>query len=174
MSEHLYLLDTTVLLALVRGKELGSHIDQRFGLSGARQRHLICIVSHGELWVLARRNNWGPGRCQALQTMLDNVVTVHLDHPSVIEAYVHLDLYSHTHPQGDRNMGKNDLWIAAAARASGATLLTTDRDFAHLIPGEVPGVIISAQAGLSLSEKLEKHSEKKHGKKSEKHSDDDD
>ena len=29
-------------------------------------------------------------------------------------------------------MGKNDLWIAATAQVSGATLLTTDMDFDHL------------------------------------------
>ena len=146
MSEPLYLLDTNVLLALVRGKELGRHIDQRYGLRHARQPHLVCIVSHGEIWVLARRHNWGPERCQALQTMLDNLVTVQLDHPEVIEAYVHLELCSGCHPRGARNMGKNDLWIAAAARASGATLLTTDSDFAHLIPDEVSGVIIPVGA----------------------------
>jgi tRNA(fMet)-specific endonuclease VapC len=144
MSQRLHLLDTNILLALVRGQGLGSHIDQRFGLSGATQRPLVSIVSHGEIWVMARRNNWGTGRCQALRTMLDNLVTVQLDHPQVIEAYVHLDLYSHNHPRGARNMGKNDLWIAAAARASGATLLTTDQDFAHLIPDEISGVILPA------------------------------
>lgn len=149
MSESLYLLDTSVLVHLARGNELGSHIDQRFGLRRARQPHLACIVSHGEIWVIARRNNWGPARSQALRNMLDNLVTVHLDHPRVIEAYVHLDLHSQRHPQGARNMGKNDLWIAAAARASGATLLTTDTDFEHLIPGEVSGVIIPRTAPSS-------------------------
>lgn len=29
-------------------------------------------------------------------------------------------------------MGQNDMWIAATAKATGATLLTTDRDFDHL------------------------------------------
>ena len=29
-------------------------------------------------------------------------------------------------------MGKNDLWIAATAHASGAVLVTTDKDFDHL------------------------------------------
>lgn len=29
-------------------------------------------------------------------------------------------------------MGKNDLWIAATAYVTGATLLTTDADFDHL------------------------------------------
>jgi predicted nucleic acid-binding protein len=31
-----------------------------------------------------------------------------------------------------RNMGKNDLWIAATALATKATLITTDKDFDHL------------------------------------------
>jgi predicted nucleic acid-binding protein len=31
-----------------------------------------------------------------------------------------------------RNMGKNDLWIAATASVLKAKLLTTDRDFDHL------------------------------------------
>jgi predicted nuclease of predicted toxin-antitoxin system len=78
--------------------------------------------------------------------MLDSLVPVQLDHPGIIDAYVHLDLCSHGHSQGARNMGKNDLWIAAAAHASGATLLTTDQDFAHLIPGEIEGVIIDPKA----------------------------
>ena len=30
-----------------------------------------------------------------------------------------------------RNMGKNDLWIAATAAATNTTLLTTDSDFDH-------------------------------------------
>lgn len=33
-----------------------------------------------------------------------------------------------------RNMGKNDLWIAASAIVLKATLLTTDKDFDHLSP----------------------------------------
>jgi tRNA(fMet)-specific endonuclease VapC len=33
-----------------------------------------------------------------------------------------------------RNMGKNDLWIAATTAALGATLITTDQDFDHLLP----------------------------------------
>lgn len=29
-------------------------------------------------------------------------------------------------------MSKNDLWIAATAHVTGATVLSTDKDFAHL------------------------------------------
>lgn len=35
-------------------------------------------------------------------------------------------------------MGKNDLWIAATAFASNATLLTADRDFLHLNQAFIP------------------------------------
>jgi predicted nucleic acid-binding protein len=31
-----------------------------------------------------------------------------------------------------RNMGKNDIWIAATASVLNATLVTTDADFDHL------------------------------------------
>jgi predicted nucleic acid-binding protein len=92
------------------------------------------VVSHGELWALARRNNWGENkRSFVRRNILDNVVTVELSQP-VIDAYVELDYASSSHPTGARNMGKNDLWIAATARAAGATLITTDKDFDHLHP----------------------------------------
>ena len=56
------------------------------------------------------------------------------------EAYADIDAYSQSNhpslslPQGmtARNMGKNDLWIAATAHILRATLVTTDKDFDHL------------------------------------------
>ena len=151
MSEPLHLLDTNVLLVLARGGPLGQHIDARFGLRAGRQRPLVCVVSHGEVWVLARRHNWGENKQAALRNILENVVTVDINHPRVIDAYVELDLVSQAHPEGARNMGKNDLWIAASAMAAGATLLTTDRDFDHLIPRHLAGVVIDPKAAASSS-----------------------
>ena len=43
-------------------------------------------------------------------------------------------------------MGKNDLWIAACAKATGAILLTTDNDFTHLIPDHLDGEVIDPAA----------------------------
>jgi len=71
------------------------------------------------------------------------------NHPSVIDAYVEVDLVSQNHPDGARNMGKNDLWIAACARAAGATLLTADNDFTHLIPDHLDGEVIDPAIGRS-------------------------
>lgn len=67
-----------------------------------------------------------------MQYALDSLVTIDINRPAVIDAYVELELVSQSHPDGARNMGKNDLWIAACARAANVTLLTTDEDFAHL------------------------------------------
>ena len=138
----LYLLDTNVILALVRAKELGQHIDERFGLRSSSQRPLVSVVSLGEAQVLARRNGWGEPKLAALENALDNLIVVDINHRAVIDAYVELDLHSQAHREGARNMGKNDLWIAACAKAAGAVLLTTDKDFDHLIPDYVAGVVI--------------------------------
>jgi tRNA(fMet)-specific endonuclease VapC len=142
VSQRIYLLDTSVILPLVRGNTLGRHIDQRFGLGSATQRPFVSVVSLGEVRVLAKRNDWGDAKLRALSNALDNLVVVDINHPSVLDAYVELDLVSQCHSDGARNMGKNDLWIAACAKAAGATLLTTDNDFSHLIPEHVDGEVI--------------------------------
>jgi hypothetical protein len=43
-----YVLDTSILLNLIRGHELGRSIDLAFGLRAHLYRHTISIVSHGE------------------------------------------------------------------------------------------------------------------------------
>jgi hypothetical protein len=73
-----YVLDTGVLLNLVRGKELGSRIDRQFGLSRSMRLHTISIVTHGELKVLGERNEWGPEKRSVLAVALDNLVTVNI------------------------------------------------------------------------------------------------
>jgi len=61
-----------------------------------------------------------------------------LDTNILIDRYVQIDTFSQNKLLGQplgltpRNMGKNDLWIAATASVLGAKLLTTDGDFNHL------------------------------------------
>ena len=149
MSE-LYLLDTNVVLALVRGKTLGAFIESKFGLSESKRRQLISVVTHGEVRVLASRSAWGKAKRDALQSALDGLVTVDVHVAEVIDAYVEIDIYSQRHAAGARNMGKNDLWIAACAKASGATLLTTDKDFDHLSPGLLTVKYIDPSSGSGV------------------------
>ena len=132
MSDELLLLDTNVVLALVRGSALGKKLDAKFQLRARPERPLICRVTHGEMRVLAERNGWGDKKRASLQLTLDNLVTVEIHHEAVVDAYVEIDVASQNHSTGSRNMGKNDLWIAACAKAAGATLVTADADFDHL------------------------------------------
>jgi predicted nucleic acid-binding protein len=64
-----------------------------------------------------------------LQAILDEVVWIDIDHPDILDAYGEIDHASRT---SGRSMGKNDVWIAATAKVTKATLLTTDVDFDHL------------------------------------------
>lgn len=73
-------------------------------------------------------------RLAALKKALNALVTIDINVAEVIDAYVEIDIYSQQHSDGAKNMGKNDLWIAACAKATGAALLTTDKDFDHLNP----------------------------------------
>jgi predicted nucleic acid-binding protein len=147
----LFLLDTNVVLALVRGQALGAFIDATFLLSAARRRPAISVVTHGEVRVLAGRNGWGEAKLAALRCALDALVTVDVNVAEVLDAYVEIDLFSQQMPGGARNMGKNDLWIAACAKASGATLLTTDRDFDHLDPDLLTVVYIDPSSAAASS-----------------------
>ena len=142
MSERLYLLDTNILLALIRGGDLGHRIEKRFRLRSAKQKPLISVVSCGEIRVLADRNGWGEAKRSALDIALASVVVVDLNHPDILDAYVRFEAISQQNPSGARNMGKNDLWIAACAAAAQAFLLTTDGDFDHLIPDHLTGEIV--------------------------------
>ncbi len=131
----LYVLDTNVLVHLCRDDPLGRYVDATYNLRDQAYRPVICIVTHGEALSFAELNGWGESKRQKLAQLLDNLVTVDISVPAVLGAYAELDVASQRHLRGARNMGKNDLWIAAVARVVEGTLLTTDRDFDHLHPG---------------------------------------
>ena len=76
MASPIYLLDTCVILHLVRGNPLGSYLATTFGLKSPASRPLVSIVSHGELLLIADRNKWGAQKMAALRMALDNLVTI--------------------------------------------------------------------------------------------------
>lgn len=70
-----------------------------------------------------------------------------INHPDILSAYGELDDLSE---RAGRPMGKNDLWIAATAKVSGATLLTTDGDFDHLDPAHLTRIRVDQQTGRPM------------------------
>lgn len=80
----------------------------------------------------------GKKKLSQLESLLDRFLVIPINDDKLVEAYAELDAYSQgklSHKplgQSARNMGKNDLWIAATAYLTQAVLLTTNNDFNHL------------------------------------------
>jgi tRNA(fMet)-specific endonuclease VapC len=127
-----YVLDTNVLLALIRGKTLGSAIDTAYGLRASLQRHVVSIVSEAEILVMADKNGWGDDKRAALKRMFEQLVVIPIDGQGIVSAYVQISAADRNWPESPRNMGKNDIWIASTALYTSLPLLTTDKDFRFL------------------------------------------
>lgn len=127
MAERI--LDTNILLAYVRGKELYKKIEAPFSLTTSRTASLISIVSDGELRALALQFAWGVARMREVERQLSYCTPIPLPFSNIVETYAEIDDYS---KRNGVPMGKNDPWIAATAAVMGARLLTTDKDFDHL------------------------------------------
>jgi tRNA(fMet)-specific endonuclease VapC len=127
-----YLLDTNILVHLVRGDSTGEEIKTMYAPYTRNPKPLICSVTEGELRSLALQFSWGTQKVDKMNYALEYFGRVPIESKDVMEAYAAIDFFSKS--QGIK-MGKNDLWIAATTYTSGARLITTDDDFDHLDPG---------------------------------------
>jgi tRNA(fMet)-specific endonuclease VapC len=88
---------------------------------------------------IAYQNKWGDAKINRMETFFENVRVVEIS-DILTTSYIAIDSFSQKkHHDFDeyafktpRNMGKNDLWIAATASLLNLTLVTTDGDFDHL------------------------------------------
>jgi tRNA(fMet)-specific endonuclease VapC len=142
-----YLLDTNILVHLIRGDALGKAIETNFALAGSLSRSLISVVTVGEMYSLARRWGWGQNKLDQLQALLSQLVWIDLNHPDILETYAELEDISH---RAGRSMDKNSLWIAATAKVSGTTLLTLDSDFDHLAAANLSLVRVDGKTGQAI------------------------
>ena len=138
-----YLLDTNILVHLVRESAKAAAIEQQFSLFSHENDLYISAVSKGEILSFAKQADWGTPKMTRLFDILEQISSFPIDgHSPLMDAYADLDAYSqgkhpdYLPPRGftARNMGKNDLWIAATAFLMDVPLLTTDHDFEHLHP----------------------------------------
>ena len=129
-------LDTNIILNIARAKNYSGAMQFINPNNGV----VYCsIVSEAEIKSLAIRNNWGVKRNKLFFGLLEQINIVDVNQ-SLVNTYVEIDAYSQrlnpafsTYPfDTPRNMGKNDIWIAALAALLNLTLVTTDADFDHL------------------------------------------
>lgn len=133
-----YVLDTNVVLFYLKDNETKQFIEEEFGPFKDGNTAIISVVSIAEIGVLARRNNWGDKRLKIVEKFYDNLVVVDINSQDIINAYIDIDSFSEgKHPtkkfrSSSRNMGKNDVWIAATTIVTNSELITSDKDFEHL------------------------------------------
>jgi predicted nucleic acid-binding protein len=114
-------------------------LEQRFHFTGNDNRLFLSIISVGEIESLAYQLNWGNEKWESLEKILRSISLLGI-YEETIHAYARIDAYSQGKlkdaplPSGitSRNMGKNDLWLAATAHVGNFDFVTNDRDFDHL------------------------------------------
>ncbi len=132
-----YLYDTNILAFIIKQEPTIEKFEKAIAQDSGNLR-IISIVTKAEIETLAVLFKWGDHKREQLKTLLDQFLIVPIDSQQIVAAYFELDTYSqgkHLNKSSGltaRNMGKNDLWIAATAMATDSTLLTSDKDFDHL------------------------------------------
>lgn len=137
-----FLLDTNMLLGFTRKAEWAQWTYEHFNLGAESTMVFTSIICRGELLALAEKNGWQAQSRQKLVEVLNRFPTVDINKDIILERYASLDTWTHgkvlsdisrpVPPKPAISMKQNDLWIAATASATGATLITTDKDFDHL------------------------------------------
>ena len=138
-ERELLLLDTNIILHLIRGKETARRVDELFQIRHRTERPLISIVSVGEALALSRKWAWGEQKRGDLEELMRELVIVDIRSRDVLDHFAELHSFTRSH---GRIIGDNDLWIAATAAATGAHLITTDADFDILHPDRIRRTLI--------------------------------
>lgn len=133
-----YTLDTNIILFFQKYPKFKRRVDEKFGLNNPEVNAIISVVVVAELTSIALKNNWGEKRIEELNATLESFIIIDIKHNKIIDVYAQIDAFSQNKLPNKplkttaRNMGKNDIWIAATASLTNSQLLTTDKDFTHL------------------------------------------
>ena len=123
----LYLLDTNIFVHAIRNSPIWQQrIVATYAPMSSSPVCLYSIVTAGELRSLAIQLAWGSAKKNQMLALLGYFGCADINAPSILQDYAIIDAYCKDH---GLTLGKNDLWIAATTSATGATLLTTDKDF---------------------------------------------
>jgi predicted nucleic acid-binding protein len=133
-----YVLDSNVILFYIRDSKTKKFIEETFSPFQAENTAIISIVTVAEIMSMAKQQNWGENKLKVVERLFDSLVIVEIRYADLIEAYAQIDAFSQNKLANrkakttSRNMGKNDLWIAATTLVTNSKLITSDKDFNHL------------------------------------------
>lgn len=133
-----YLFDTNLLLINLRESSTKENLEEKFHFFDPSNTLLTSVVCVGEIKSIAKQRDWGNQRMIKLEILLEKFLIVDINIQTIIECYAEIDAFSQGKLKSKisnfsaRNMGKNDLWIAATASVLNIPFITTDHDFDHL------------------------------------------
>lgn len=136
-----FVLDTGMLLGLVRNASWALWAMSEFNLEDQKTMIFTSVVCRGEIFSLAERLGWGAAKRNKLEEVMDNCAVLYINDQFIPEAYAMIDAWTRgcdTHPaqlpppKPALSMSQNDLWVAATAYVSKSTLLSIDKDFNRL------------------------------------------
>lgn len=134
-----YLLDTNIIIIYSKSNQLSREIEKDYQLFLRENNLAISIVTYAEINSLVHQLRIEGKRKGNLDQILENLFKVDISSVDILKKYEEIDAFSQLKHKTlkstfstPRNMGKNDLWIAATASALGVPLVTTDKDFNHL------------------------------------------
>lgn len=133
-----YLLDTNIIIIYSRESNIANKIEEDYSLFDEDNSLAISVVTLGEIDAFIKKLGIGDKRKKRIERVVSRLAKVGINTQEIINRYGDIDAYSQgklKQKKGNfsaRNMGKNDIWIAAAASVYDLTLLTTDKDFNHL------------------------------------------
>lgn len=134
----MYIFDTNILILGEGNRKFKTFLEETY--LNRNENIIISVITEGELRSLMQQRQWSVKRQNKLLNTLSQYIIYPVKVQNILEAYAQIDVYSQGKlanmplPVGmsSRNMGKNDLWIAATTFVTNTTLVTTDKDFLHL------------------------------------------
>lgn len=135
-----YVFDTNIIFYYLTRHTFADKLNEKLKPFESENFPIISIVTEAELKSISLQRNWGKDKLETLDKFLEQFLKVPIQSNDLITAYTEIDAYSQgknltkKRPSGfsSKNMGKNDLWIAATALVTNSTVLTNDNDFDHL------------------------------------------
>lgn len=130
--KNAYMLDTNIIIIWARGGYGADVLEEMYALDSEKYPFMASIVSFAEALVIAKQNKWGDGKMKRLKSLFGRVDRIDVV-DDIVPAYCEIQAFRRSKRSSRHNIGQNDLWIAATARALRATLITTDKkDFEPL------------------------------------------
>lgn len=133
-----YVLDTNIVLLYLKDDVTKNFIEENYGPFQSGNNPIISVVTIAEIRSIALKNNWGERRIKIVEEFMNELVVIDIKFNDLIDAYAEIDAFSQGKLKNrplkisSRNMGKNDIWIAATTYLTNSKLITTDKDFEHL------------------------------------------